>query len=260
MRQPDWATADGRVKLYLGDCLDVIRQMQDDSAAIAVTSPPYNMIPKTAPSGILAEHSHKKNKGYASHDDDMPQEQYEEWIDAVARECARVCRGVVWVNHKAKFIDRIARHPLRYISLPLFCEIIWDRGVSLTLNANRFAPSHESILGFGVPHTWDRCCDMEMTVWRLRPVYGVDHPCPFPVEIPERLIRASSDRDEIVVEPFMGSGTTGVACVRLGRQFIGIEKEPRYFDIAVKRIKAELERAPLFEERPKYVTKSLFSS
>ncbi len=49
---------------------------------------------------------------------------------------------------------------------------------------------------------------------------------------------------------FMGSGTTGVACVRTGRRFIGIEKEPRYFDIAVKRIEAELNRAPLFEPPP----------
>ena len=48
----------------------------------------------------------------------------------------------------------------------------------------------------------------------------------------------------------MGSGTTGVACVRTGRRFIGIEKEPKYFEIAVRRIEAELNRAPLFEPAP----------
>lgn len=53
---------------------------------------------------------------------------------------------------------------------------------------------------------------------------------------------------ETVADPFMGSGTTGVACVRLGRKFIGIEKEPRYFDIACKRIEAEVNRFPLFEK------------
>jgi site-specific DNA-methyltransferase (adenine-specific)/modification methylase len=53
-----------------------------------------------------------------------------------------------------------------------------------------------------------------------------------------------------VLDPFMGSGTTGVACVRLGRQFIGVEKEERYFDIAVKRIEAELNRTPLFDPKP----------
>ena len=51
---------------------------------------------------------------------------------------------------------------------------------------------------------------------------------------------------QVILDPFMGSGTTGVACVRTGRSFIGIEKEPKYFDIAVKRIEAELNRFPLF--------------
>jgi len=54
-----------------------------------------------------------------------------------------------------------------------------------------------------------------------------------------------------IADPFMGSGTTGVACVRTGRRFIGIEKEPKYFEIAVRRIEAELNRAPLWEEKPK---------
>jgi DNA modification methylase len=63
--------------------------------------------------------------------------------------------------------------------------------------------------------------------------------------------------DVTVLDPFMGSGTTGVACVRTGRKFIGIEKEPKYFDIAVKRIEAELSRMPLFEDAPAVVQKEL---
>jgi DNA modification methylase len=54
---------------------------------------------------------------------------------------------------------------------------------------------------------------------------------------------------ETILDPFMGSGTTGVACLRTGRRFIGIEIEPRYFDIAVKRIEAELNRHPLLEPK-----------
>jgi len=51
-----------------------------------------------------------------------------------------------------------------------------------------------------------------------------------------------------ILDPFMGSGTTGVACVRTDRKFIGIEKEERYFNIARARIEAELSRFPLFEK------------
>ncbi len=54
-----------------------------------------------------------------------------------------------------------------------------------------------------------------------------------------------------VLDPFMGSGTTGVACVRLGRRFVGIELEPKYFDIAVKRIERAFEDQALFADLPK---------
>jgi len=72
------------------------------------------------------------------------------------------------------------------------------------------------------------------------------HPTQKPLELMEYLCLRHDA--ETILDPFMGSGTTGVACVRLGRKFIGIEKEPKYFEIAVKRIEAELNRTPLFEE------------
>jgi len=62
------------------------------------------------------------------------------------------------------------------------------------------------------------------------------HPCPKPLEWMEWLVLLASRDAEVILDPFMGSGTTGVACIRTDRQFIGIEKEPKYFDIACKRI------------------------
>jgi len=59
------------------------------------------------------------------------------------------------------------------------------------------------------------------------------------------------DRGITILDPFMGSGTTGVACIRTGRRFMGIEISEQYFDIAVKRIEAELNRFPLLESKPK---------
>lgn len=81
------------------------------------------------------------------------------------------------------------------------------------------------------------------------------HPTQKPLGVIEWCLTHLPNSD-IVLDPFMGSGTTGVACVRTGRKFIGIEKEPKYFDIAVKRIEAELNRAPLFDE-PAVVQKEL---
>jgi DNA modification methylase len=76
-----------------------------------------------------------------------------------------------------------------------------------------------------------------------------DHPC----QIPEGLmiLIISFISAGIILDPFMGSGTTGVACARLGRKFIGIEIEPRYFEIACKRIKREYDQLALFPPEPK---------
>ena len=73
----------------------------------------------------------------------------------------------------------------------------------------------------------------------------IDHPAVFPIKLAQDHIISWSDEKETILDPFMGSGTTGVAAVRLGRKFIGIEREPKYFDIAVKRIKAEMEQTKL---------------
>lgn len=232
---PDWQSDCGAVHLYCGDCAEILPHIGKVDAV--VTSPPYNMIPKTRASGIYAEHSHKLNNGYESHDDNMTQSEYIDWMNRVVGLCVDCCVGTVWVNHKTRFIDRNASHPCRYLNFPLFSEVIWDRGGSLTLNANRYAPSHEYIFGFGCPVHWNRCNDTAMTVWRINPERNIDgHPCPFPIEIPHRLIESSTAEGHTILDPFMGSGTTGFAAVRLGRKFIGIEKEPKYFEIAKRRI------------------------
>lgn len=74
------------------------------------------------------------------------------------------------------------------------------------------------------------------------------HPTQKPIELMQKVIRWTSGT---VLDPFMGSGTTGVACAKMGRQFIGIELEPKYFDIACKRIEQAYAQPDLFVEPPK---------
>ena len=76
------------------------------------------------------------------------------------------------------------------------------------------------------------------------------HPCPKPIGMMRWLVQRASLPGETVLDLFMGSGTTGVACVQLGRKFIGIEREPRYFDIARAQISDALNRPDLFIEKP----------
>ena len=62
------------------------------------------------------------------------------------------------------------------------------------------------------------------------------HPCQFPIKMVERIVKGCSNPDSVILDCFMGSGTTGVACVNLGREFYGIELDEKYFKIAENRI------------------------
>ena len=76
---------------------------------------------------------------------------------------------------------------------------------------------------------------------------GNDHPCPKPVAFMAWVVNTASLPGDTVLDPFMGSGTTCVACMNLDRRFIGIEIEPRYFDIACRRIEQAQKQLPLLE-------------
>jgi site-specific DNA-methyltransferase (adenine-specific) len=73
-----------------------------------------------------------------------------------------------------------------------------------------------------------------------------DHPCPKPEKVMRWIIQRFSEANSTVTDPFMGSGTTGVACAKLGRKFIGIEIEPKYFDIACRRIENAYKQPDMF--------------
>ena len=83
-------------------------------------------------------------------------------------------------------------------------------------------------------------------LWRFPRDQASPHPTPKPVGLMERIIACSTDEGALVLDPFMGSGSTGVACANLGRPFIGIEIEPKYFAIACERIKAAQDQLRLF--------------
>ena len=88
-----------------------------------------------------------------------------------------------------------------------------------------------------------------------------EHQTEKPIPLMRELVSLFTEHDSTILDPFMGSGTTGVACVKLGRKFIGIEIEPRYFDIACRRIEQAYAQPDLFvaPPQPKPVQASLFT-
>ena len=238
------------IELLHTDCMEYMRGLPDKAFDVVVTSPPYNTLHQTGGKGrIVSEASMRKQSlGYATHADDMPEADYQAWMNTMLHECLRVSKGLVWINHKVRYRNGIGIHPLHFFKAPFYSEVIWDRRISMALNARKYAPSHEVIYGFGKPHFWDRCNDMLMSVWRIPPTaQGLDHPCPFPITLAERLILSSCPPDGTVFDPFAGSGTTGIAAINAGRSFVGCEIDAGYHKDASQRLADHLSAPRLFD-------------
>ncbi len=199
-------------QLHHGDCLEIMPTLQTGSVDSIVTDPPYGV-------------------GIAEWDSDMPPQKF---LD----ECLRIAVGpVAWFGAASMILEfsRYAPRPERIL--------IWSPKFTLSRVAkDGFAYRYHPIALWRVEKQntipWDVLDDMtECGNWW-------QHPATKPASIMRKLVIAFSSNS--VLDPFMGSGTTGVACKQTGRNFIGIEKERKYFEIAERRIAQAQE--PLFTE------------
>ena len=201
----------GNIVLYRGDCMEVLPTLPAGSVDACVTDTPYGLcIP------------------YASYDD--TEAAWTSLMLAVVPEMRRVARFVVMPSCQIKKMG------WWYANLPPDWLIAWYKG----------SPGHQSNIGFNdwEPHlAWGKPYRAMHDYFHA--VCGFDnngHPCPKPLPWATWLVKRAADLDGIVADPFMGSGTTGVACIRTGRKFIGIEIDEGYFEIARKRIQTELDQ------------------
>jgi site-specific DNA-methyltransferase (adenine-specific) len=230
------------IAIYHGDCLGVLSELPDQSVDLTVTSPPYNQrIDSFKPSGMQKgwRWAEKIAGGYF---DSLTEQEYNDWQAEVLRAVHRVTKegGSCFYNHKLRWRDGIIMHPIDIVRgspFRLRQELIWRRDGSLTLNARMFAPNDERIYWLAKGrHKWNQSEVGHLSVWQLNSVKSSEHACQFPIEIPARAIRATTDREDVVLDPFMGSGTTVLAAHESGRKAIGIEINEAYCELAAKRL------------------------
>ena len=250
------------IELYLGDCREVLPTLGKVDAV--VTSPPYNQLDclKRKPSGLWADKSGGagfvkswQDNGYS---DDLPESVYQLQQNNLFATLLGICNPTasLFYNHQLRWRDGVLLHPVKWFEPKGWrprAEIVWDRGGGMMFNARMFVRFDERILWFTASDEWkwNQECVGLSTIWRVARTQNKEHPVAYPVELPTNCIAATTDRGDLVLDPFMGSGTTGVAAVKLGRKFIGIEIEPKYFDIACKRISEALKQPDFFVEKPK---------
>lgn len=247
------------VTLYLGDCREILPTI--GKVDLIVTSPPYNLgnVPSTS---IRAKFGHKSSiwkaakiaEGYGIHTDDMPLDNYIAWQQDVLRCCyaALSDNGAIFYNHKPRPRSREIWLPTCLVppELKIRQVIIWKRNAGFNFSPCHFMPTHEYVILIAKDafELRSRGASGIGDVWEIPALPDPDHPAPFPVQLPMNAIEPTDAK--IICDPFSGSGTTGVAAVRLGRKFIGIELEPKFFDLACRRIEASLKQGDMFVEKP----------
>jgi site-specific DNA-methyltransferase (adenine-specific) len=243
-----------RNEIYCGDCLKLMRQMPANSVDLIVTSPPYNLLCSSGNGmkgkGYKCWPNPKLLGGYAGgYMDDMPYHLYVKWQRKCLRAMLRLIpdNGAIFYNHMWRVQKDLEQNRYEIIKgFPVRQTIIWDRRGGVNFNPHYFLPTHEVIylickpefrLTAGKDPQHPRAACAMGTVWSFKPESGKNsHAAPFPVELARRCI-ASTDA-KIVLDPFMGSGTTAVAARELGRDWIGIGSSAEYCEMARKRIAA----------------------
>lgn len=241
----------GRATLYLGDCREVLPTIQ--RADVVFTSPPYNL--GSAPwkhlgnwkQGDSAGGKSKWRNGsdaasgiqYGAHSDAMPWPEYVDWQRQILSALWRLTGpcGAIFYNHKPRVVGARLWQPTKLLPAEVIHRqtIIWARPGGVNFNPTAFVPTHEWIMLLAHPdfRLKSRGVSGLGDVWQITPERN-EHPAPFPIDLPMRALEAVSPG--VVLDPFMGSGTTGIAAARHGLPFIGIEKDERWFDLACRRI------------------------
>jgi modification methylase len=229
-----------RTTLLLGDAIEQMSRLPTGSVDLVLTSPPYNLGEENRPKGGAWDRP-RLSRGYGSACDNLPFDTYVRWQRQVLSECWRLLtpRGAIFYVHKPRVLDRRLVTPLDLNpELPLRQIIVWNRGGGLNCGLGHYAPAHEWVCVFAKPgfRLRDQAASAVGDVWNISPERGNEHPAPFPLLLAQRVLETTPPG--VVLDCFMGSGTTGVAAVQLQREFIGIEKDATYMALAKKRITA----------------------
>lgn len=215
------------MKLMLGDCLERMKEIESGSVDMILTDPPYGMDFQSN----YRKEKHSKIKGDKSLS----------WLDDFISEAYRVTAKdsahyfFCSFHHIDKFKVAIER------KFKIKNCLVWEKNnTSMGDLRGDFAPKVEFIIFAHKGRQLIRG-KRDPNIFKFSRTGNKNHPTEKPVDMMEYLIGKFSDKGQIILDPFMGSGTTGVAAVKLDREFIGIEMDDGYFDIAKKRIHSAID-------------------
>lgn len=234
--------------IVTGDCLELISQLPSESIPLVFTSPPYNLSTTTG-GGFDKRRSFERKGGkwnggnlafgYTDHDDAMATSEYKEWQQVILRELWRSLTpdGAIFYNHKPRVQNGLLWTPLELNpGLPIRQIIIWQRAGGVNFTETHYLPTHEWIIIFAKPRfrLKSKGASGMGDIWTVTQDTDNPHPAPFPVGLPLRAIETTNPG--LVLDPFIGSGSTAMAAKMLGCDYLGFDKSPDYCQMARDRI------------------------
>ena len=225
-------------RILCGDILYHLNQIPNNSIDLIVTSPPYNIKNSTG-NGLKCPNNGKwtgaaLTNGYATYDDNMPYDLYVEWQRKCLAEMLRTLTdaGAIFYNHKWRVQSGLLQDRYEIIDdFPVRQIIIWRRKGGFNFNPGYFLPTYEVIYLIAKPKfKLIPKANAVGDVWEFTQEHNNSHPVP----LIDRIV--SSTDAAMILDPFMGSGTTAIAALNNNRQFIGIELSSDYCRLAEERI------------------------
>jgi site-specific DNA-methyltransferase (adenine-specific) len=241
-------------QIIQGDCIELFKNIPDNSVDMTFADPPFNL-----------------KKKYTSYNDSLELQEYLNWCEQWISEMVRVTKptGSIFLHNIPKWLTYYATFLNKYAHFKHW--ISWDAPTSPM--GKSLQPAHYGILFYGKelkgtkiyelrhPHKRDRkqgyllkdyggkkdklhpfgplVSDVWTDIHRIKHNKKRDpHPCQLPIHLLDRLVLLSTDENDIVLDPFSGTGTTAISAKRLGRRYIGFELDKEYVDISKKKLEA----------------------
>lgn len=223
------------MKLINGDCLEILKNMSNESIDLIVTDPPYKLTSRGS-SGTMGGYwkSEKAKKGIIFDNNNIKIKDYIFELYRVLKE-----KSILYImcnnTNLQEMLNQGTNAGFNFVKC-----LIWEKGNKIC--GTYYMGCYEYILLFrkGRHRPINKCGTpdiLHIPIKKLKDKNGKNlHDTEKPVELMKVLIENSSDENDLVLDPFMGIGSTGVACIKSNRNFIGIELDKNYFDIAKKRI------------------------
>jgi site-specific DNA-methyltransferase (adenine-specific)/modification methylase len=244
-------------KIYNENCIKTMSKMPDKFVDLVVTSPPYNMRTRIRNGQYTTrENTNHFSKKYNHFDDALPINDFYEFHSSVLNELLRISKIVCYnfqivTGSKEAFFKIIGD-----FNKDIKDIIIWDKGNGQpAMHGNVLNSCYEMILileddkkgGRAIQNSKFKRGEMNniLRIGRGKKVSDV-HGAVFPEQLPIQLINAFSEKEQLIYDPFMGSGTTGLVAKKLNRNYIGSEISEEYCEIAMERINNHTNQLNLF--------------